>query len=69
MPGMSGFQLFEELQKRAMRYPVIFITAGNDDRTELMARKLGAAGYFNKPFNAELLMKLVNDVIDIKTSD
>ncbi len=69
MPGMNGLQLFEELQKRAMRFPVIFITACIDDAPELRARELGAMGYFKKPFNAELLMRQVRDVLGIKFPD
>jgi len=69
MPGMNGLQLFEELKVRAMRFPVIFITACIDDAPELRARELGAVGYFKKPFNAELLMRHVQDVLGIKTVD
>ncbi|MET1068509.1 MAG: response regulator [Pseudomonas prosekii] len=69
MPGMNGLQLFEELKARAMQFPVIFITACIDDAPELRARELGAMGYFKKPFNAELLMRHVQDALGIKTSD
>lgn len=63
MPGMSGLQMFVELQARAMRFPVIFITACAGEALELRARGLGAAGYFKKPFDGEQLMARVHDVL------
>lgn len=68
MPGMTGFQLIEELQARAMRFPVIFITACLGETPELKARELGAVGYFKKPFDGQQLMHHVRDVLNIKTT-
>ncbi|VVN02136.1 Response regulator protein TodT [Pseudomonas fluorescens] len=68
MPGMSGLQLFEELQARAMGFPVIFITASLDETPELKAREMGAVGYFKKPFKGEQLMQQVRDVLNIQTA-
>jgi FixJ family two-component response regulator len=69
MPGMNGIQLVEALQARAMRFPVIFITASVGESTEIRARELGARGYFRKPFNGEQLMAHVHDVLYIKKAD
>lgn len=57
MPGMSGLQMFTELQARSMRFPVIFITACAGEALELRARNLGAVGYFKKPVDGEQLIK------------
>lgn len=69
MPGMNGFQMFEALQARAMRFPVIFITASVGETPEIRARELGALGYFKKPFNGEQLMAHVHDILNMKMPD
>lgn len=66
---MPGTQLVEALHARAMRFPVIFITASVGESTEIRARELGARGYFRKPFNGEQLMAHVHDVLNIKKAD
>jgi FixJ family two-component response regulator len=63
MPGMNGLQMFAELQARAMRFPVIFITACGGEALELRAQELGAVGYFKKPFDGKQLMKHVQHVL------
>jgi FixJ family two-component response regulator len=63
MPGMSGLQMLLELQARAMRFPVIFITGCAGETLELRARELGAAGFFKKPFDGEQLMARVQHVL------
>lgn len=64
MPGMTGFQMYEALQARGRRLPVIFITACQRETTEFKARELGAAGYFRKPFSGQQLMSRVQDVLN-----
>jgi FixJ family two-component response regulator len=51
MPGMSGPELQQELQRRGSDIQVIFITARADDcvRQQLLAQ--GAAGCLFKPFS------------------
>lgn len=64
MPGLSGLQLFEEMLARSIRYPVIFVTACLGETPELMARQLGAVGFFKKPFNGAQLMSRVREVLN-----
>jgi FixJ family two-component response regulator len=55
MPGMSGPQLQEELARRGLPIPIIFITAQCDQalRTNLLAR--GAVECLFKPFSEQEL--------------
>jgi FixJ family two-component response regulator len=56
MPGMSGPELYQELQRRGQKIPVIFITGQRDDTIRARVLKQGAAGFLFKPFgDAELL--------------
>ncbi len=52
MPGMGGITLQEELAKRGIRTPVIFVSA-HDSRVATQRVKAGrAAGFLEKPFQA-----------------
>jgi FixJ family two-component response regulator len=55
MPGMSGPQLQSQLSRRALKVPIIFITAHRDAqlRAELLAR--GAVECLFKPFSEDEL--------------
>ena len=56
LPGLSGFEFYEALGARP---PVIFITADDDPVVAERARRLGAAGFFHKPFSGRSLADLV----------
>ena len=57
LPGMSGLELQRQLQRTGSRSPVIFITAFDDDKNVNEASKVGAAGYFRKPFDDQALLE------------
>jgi len=56
MPGMSGPELQQELERRRWKIPIVFITAGGDDavRPRLLAR--GAVECLFKPFSETALL-------------
>jgi two-component system, chemotaxis family, chemotaxis protein CheY len=53
MPGMSGFQLLEQLKTKYPHVPpqVLLITAYGDDQTRQKAQQLGADGFLSKPID------------------
>jgi FixJ family two-component response regulator len=56
MPGMSGLELQDELNRRGAVIPVIFITGHGDVASAVAAVRHGAFNYLQKPFsNAELI--------------
>jgi FixJ family two-component response regulator len=59
MPGMSGVQLQTELARRALRIPVIFLTAFGDIPTSVRAIKEGAIDFLTKPVQAAELLERV----------
>lgn len=70
MPVMDGFQLLENLQKRAEweRPPVIVVsTEGSKNRMEEL-EKIGIAGYIRKPFTPEQVTEMIQKVMG-ETSD
>lgn len=59
MPGMSGLDLYEQLQARASSLPVIFITGHGDVPMAVSALKKGAADFIEKPFNDQDMLRLI----------
>ena len=56
MPGMSGLDLQEEMERRGVAMPVIFLTGHGDIPTSVKAIKAGAVDFLTKPVKrAELL--------------
>ena len=63
MPEMDGYEAIKKL-KADVRYsniPVIFLTAKNDDESELEGLVLGAVDYIQKPFSPPLLLKRIEN--------
>ena len=60
MPGLNGLQVQEQLAKSGHRIPVIFITAHDDSALREQALAAGALAFLRKPFNDELLIKILN---------
>jgi signal transduction histidine kinase len=58
MPGLSGFDLAELMRgnERTRRVPIIFVTAGTDDRQRrFQGYEAGAVDFIQKPIEADIL--------------
>jgi FixJ family two-component response regulator len=64
MPGMSGTALHEELLRRNLRVPVIFITGHGDIPMAVNAMKKGAFDFIEKPFDDEQLLSQVRAALE-----
>jgi two-component system, OmpR family, copper resistance phosphate regulon response regulator CusR len=59
MPIKDGWQVLEELRDRGLNFPIIIMTAFDDDKNYLIAMKKGASDYVTKPFQfKDLLIKV-----------
>lgn len=56
MPGMDGMQLFELIQQRNLRLPVIMLTAHGTIPEAVAATQKGVFSYLVKPFDAQTLL-------------
>ena len=64
MPAGDGFMVAERLQSLLpTRTPVIFLTASKQASLREKASALGAAGYFEKPFDAETLLTSIRQAL------
>jgi FixJ family two-component response regulator len=65
MPRMSGLQLQARLKEEGCNVPVIFITAHGDARMRIQAMREGAVEFLAKPFDHQMLLRMVRTALDI----
>lgn len=63
LPGTSGLDFQEELCKRGVSMPIIFITGHADVPMSVQAMKAGAVEFLCKPFREEELLRAVRFAI------
>jgi sigma-B regulation protein RsbU (phosphoserine phosphatase) len=70
MPGMSGYEVCEQLKAdpNTRDIPVIFLTAMEQTTDEAKGFELGAADYITKPVNPPILEARVKTHLDLKQS-
>ncbi len=56
LPEMDGFELAQEIRKRNIEIPIIFLTAKSMKEDRIEGLKLGADDYVTKPFSMEELL-------------
>jgi len=64
MPGMSGLELQDELVRRDVSLPVIFITGHGDVAMAVRAMKSGAVDFIEKPFSDQVLLERINRALE-----
>ena len=69
MPGMDGFETLEKLRElekemNLEEIPVIFLTADEDISTESRGFKMGVSDYIRKPFDPEILVRRIDNILD-----
>ena len=61
LPAGDGFSVAERIQANvAEPIPLIFLTASKRQEFRERARQLGAAGFFEKPYQPEALLAALN---------
>jgi two-component system chemotaxis response regulator CheY len=65
MPEMDGLTLIKELRKlEAFKFtPILMLTTESTEVKKQAGKAAGATGWIVKPFNPELLMKIVAKVL------
>ena len=68
MPGMDGFETLTKLRVQESgkdEIPVIFLTADENEETEMTGLSLGAMDFIKKPFIPDILALRVRHIIDL----
>jgi RNA polymerase sigma factor (sigma-70 family) len=63
MPGMDGIQLQEELARRGVALPLIFLTGHGDIPMSVRAIKAGAIDFLTKPITGQALLRSVQEAL------
>jgi len=64
MPGLSGLDLQDELVKRGISIPIIFITGHGTVPMSIRAMKAGAVDFLQKPFEDQELLDIIHHAIE-----
>ena len=64
MPGMSGYELQQMLQKEMQKtIPFMFMTADSNEDTETQGFENGAMDFIRKPFRPDVLLRRVGNIL------
>jgi len=63
MPNMSGLELLEHIRQTDIEVPVIMITGFSTEENAIKALRLGATDFIKKPYDADELLKQVDQVL------
>ncbi len=63
MPEMDGFTLAEKVKEADSEMPVIFLTAKSLKEDIVRGLKIGADDYITKPFDPEVLILRINNIL------
>ena len=63
MPYKDGFTLAKEIRSNNKSIPIVFLTAKSMKEDVLKGYKIGADDYLTKPFDAEILLKKLEVLI------
>lgn len=63
MPTMDGLQLQQELKKRDIYIPIIFISGNAEIPDSAKAFRAGAVDFLEKPFDNNLLLKRIKEAV------
>ena len=64
MPGLSGLDLQDELAKKGLTIPVVFITGHGTVPMSVRAMKAGAVDFLQKPFEDQELIDAIHNAIE-----
>ena len=67
MPGLTGLELQQELNRRGAALPIVFITGHGDVPMAVDALKSGAFHFLEKPFQGERLLELIEQASTQRT--
>jgi RNA polymerase sigma factor (sigma-70 family) len=64
MPGLTGLQLQEEMRRRGLELPIVFISGHADVTSSVLAMKGGALDFLEKPFSGDQLLGAVAEALE-----
>jgi len=68
LPGQSGVELIEELNRRGLHIPMVLMTAYADDEVIIRAQSAGAVDVLSKPIDIERWLALARRFVVPRSS-
>jgi len=67
MPEMNGFEVMTQIMKEEClkEIPVVFLTADNDQETEIEGFRMGAQDFIKKPFVADIMLERIHRILEL----
>jgi DNA-binding NtrC family response regulator len=66
MPGMSGMELFTEVQRRFAEISVIILTGHGTLEVAIEAMKMGAQDFLTKPCDPDRLLVTIDNIVEMR---
>jgi DNA-binding response OmpR family regulator len=63
LPGLTGFEVLQEIRKRELDMPIILLTARGNEADVVKGLNLGADDYLTKPFSIQALIARVRNFL------
>ena len=63
LPGISGFELCQQLRARSLHMPIVLLTARTHEQDRIRGLDLGADDYVSKPFSVRELLARVRALV------
>ncbi len=64
MPNMDGITFIKEVRKMDKQVPMVVVTTESQAEKKMEGKKAGANGWLVKPFEPEILVRIVKELID-----
>jgi len=64
LPDLNGLELHQQIRKRGVYLPVIFMTGYGDIPTSVRAMKAGAFDFLTKPVEAAALLRAIEEALE-----
>ncbi len=68
MPNLNGIELMEELRRRGLETPIVFLTAFGEVESYMDLMNLGAFEYLNKPVKTREILEVVRRATESHTN-
>jgi FixJ family two-component response regulator len=65
LPGRSGLELQSELRAATNPFPVVFVTAYEDEQAKTQALEQGAVEFLRKPLDTERLLESIERALKL----
>src|SRR5688500_2166764 len=63
LPGKDGFEIAQDIRRRDLEIPIIFLTARAQKEDRIAGFKLGGDDYITKPFSVEELLLRIESIL------